>query len=459
MKKGLLSACAVLAVVTAAVLIRPAACGADTAQIRAIAGDAYVALYPLVMSYRLMYRQAIDEKSTSYAGGFGKWVHYGAATPDTADISLPSTDTPYSFAWIDVRTEPWVLTMPPVIEGRYYDSQWNDLWGYVLDDPGAIRDGFIGGSYLIVPPGWSGRVPKGIKRTIRGESAFVGTLTRTELLHKGDMPEVKMIQQCYSLKPLSAFLGEQPPKPAPAVAWPAWIEGSERNISFFGYANFLLAFVEPNPADKPLFNRIAAIGIGPGKPWNPDRMSPAMRRALQEGMDDAMKRMAAASERADFSKIFGSRSKLGTDYMSRSLGMLVHAFGKESDHAVYFILDRDDKGEPVDGSRHGYAITFPAGGSPPSRFFWSITIYGLPDRRLVPNPSARYSLGTHSLVLKKAYDGSFTILMQKDHPGKDREMNWLPAPPGRFIAVLRSYGPERDVAGRTWRLPTLMRVE
>lgn len=459
MKKGMFTACAVLAVAAAFALNRPVSGQTNTTEIRATASEAYIALYPLVMNYRLMYRQAIDETSKSYAGGFGKWIHYQTATPDTKDISMPSTDTPYSFAWVDLRTEPWVLTMPPVIEGRYYDSQWNDLWGYVLDDPGAIRDGFVGGNYLIVPPKWSGEVPKGIKRTIRGESVFLGTLTRTELLHKGDMPEVKMIQQCYSLKPLSAFLGEQPPKPAPAVEWPVWYEGSERDSSFFGYANFLLLFVEPDPADKPLFDRIAALGIGAGRPWKPENMSPAVRRAIQAGIDDARMRMAAAAGKAEFTKIFGSRKKIGTNYLERSLGVFLHAFGKDSDRAAYFILDRDDRGEPIDGSRHGYRVTFPAGGSPPSRFFWSVTVYGMPDRSLVPNPEERYSIGTHSLAVRKAYDGSFTILMQRDSPGKDREINWLPAPPGRFIAVLRSYGPEGDTARRTWRPPGLKRVE
>ena len=39
---------------------------------RAIAKEAYIFNYPLVMMYRTMYLQAIDTTSKSYSGGFGK---------------------------------------------------------------------------------------------------------------------------------------------------------------------------------------------------------------------------------------------------------------------------------------------------------------------------------------------------------------------------------------------------
>ena len=39
---------------------------------KAIAKEAYIFNYPLVLMYRTMYLQAIDTKSKSYSGGFGK---------------------------------------------------------------------------------------------------------------------------------------------------------------------------------------------------------------------------------------------------------------------------------------------------------------------------------------------------------------------------------------------------
>jgi hypothetical protein len=74
-----------------------------------------------VMTYRTMYLQAIDTKSKSYSGGFGKWLHLGTSSPKDTDIVSPNNDTPYSYAWVDLRSEPWVLTLPKieVLNGQY----------------------------------------------------------------------------------------------------------------------------------------------------------------------------------------------------------------------------------------------------------------------------------------------------------------------------------------------------
>ena len=109
---------------------------------------------------------------------------------------------------MDLRAEPWVLTIPKIEQKRFYTSQWDDYWGYVLDNPGSVIDGNDGHSYLLASPSWKGEMPKGIKRIIRGESDIIGTLTRTQLIGgETDLPRVKEIQQSYKLQPLSAFLG------------------------------------------------------------------------------------------------------------------------------------------------------------------------------------------------------------------------------------------------------------
>lgn len=134
-------------------------------EIRAIAKDAYIFSYPVVMNYRTMYMQAIEGDRE-----FGKWLHLGLASPADTDIVTPNNDTPYSYAWLDLRAEPWVLTMPKIEKDRFYTSQWDDFFGYVLDNAGSVVDGNDGGSYLLASPSWKGETPKGITRVIRGES-------------------------------------------------------------------------------------------------------------------------------------------------------------------------------------------------------------------------------------------------------------------------------------------------
>ena len=72
--------------------------------------------------------------------------------------------------------------MPKIEANRFYTSQWDDLWAYVLDNAGSVNDGNGGVNVLLASPSWKGTLPKGIDRVIRGESEFLGTLTRTQIV-------------------------------------------------------------------------------------------------------------------------------------------------------------------------------------------------------------------------------------------------------------------------------------
>ena len=178
----------------AALLLAPASATAQDATLtpakaRALARDAYVFTYPLVMNYRTMYMQAIQGD-----GRFGPWLHLGLSSPADTAIVTPNNDTPYSYAWVDLRAEPWVLTMPTIEPKRLSTSQWDDYRGYALDNPGSVLDGNDGHSYLLAAPSWQGTTPAGIKRVVRGESALPGTLTRTQAIGGAtDLPRVQAI--------------------------------------------------------------------------------------------------------------------------------------------------------------------------------------------------------------------------------------------------------------------------
>ena len=64
--------------------------------------------------------------------------------------------------------------------------------------------------------------------------------------------------------------------------------------------------------------------------------------------------------------------------------------------------------------------------------------------------------------MKKNKDGSLTLYIQKDSPGKDKEANWLPAPDGEIYLVMRLYWPKETPpsilpAGEgTWQPPALV---
>ena len=86
--------------------------------------------------------------------------------------------------------------------------------------------------------------------------------------------------------------------------------------------------------------------------------------------------------------------------------------------------------------------------------FWSLTMYELPQSLLVANPINRYLINSPmlpSLVPDK--DGGYTFYLQNESPGADKESNWLPAPKGPFVVVLRLYWPKPDALNGTWTAP------
>ncbi|HBG93776.1 MAG TPA: DUF1254 domain-containing protein [Chromatiaceae bacterium] len=422
---------------------------------RAMAKEAYIFHYPLVYYYRTMYRQAIDPQSDTYRG-FGKWLHLGVATPADQDIPSPNNDSPYSYAWIDLRAEPWVLTMPKIEKDRFYTSQWDDMWGFVIENSGSVFDGNDGINVMFASPTWKGAKPDGVERIVRGDSDFLGSLTRTQLKFPEDLPNVKRIQGEYKLQPLSAFLGKPAPTGAPEIQWMAWKEGVEETEEFWSYANFLLQFTTPNPEDAPVQARAAKIGIAAGQKWDPASLDPELRKAIAAGMQDAMDELQAATTTfKDASLFFRTRKDLDKDYFNRALGILVGAFGNWKSISVYFAVPKDDQGELFDGSKHSYTLTFSKDQIPPVKYFWSWTMYKLPQRYLVDNPIDRYSIGSATPGLKTAADGSITLYFSVKSPGKDKESNWLPAPEGPFWLVLRTYGPGEAIENGEYKLPPI----
>jgi hypothetical protein len=51
--------------------------------------------------------------------------------------------------------------------------------------------------------------------------------------------------------------------------------------------------------------------------------------------------------------------------------------------------------------------------------------------------------------------------MSKDSPGKDKEQNWLPAPSGEFVLMMRLYWPSEkppSILDGTWKPPHVKEV-
>ena len=428
---------------------------------RAIAKEAWLYAYAPIESYKTMYNPAVNKDFPGYVGGFNRFRHYARmSAPADTDIVTPNNDTPYSWAWLDPRAEPIVLSVPAVPAPRYYVNQWFDMYTHNFAYTGVRATGREAGNYLIAGPGWKGGVPKDIAKVFRAETDFVGTLTRTQLDGADDIAAIQAVQAQYKLTPLSQFAGTPAPKPAEAVDWPPPDDQKMAGIGFIPYLNALLPFMPTVASEKEMMARFAQIGIGPGKPFDASKLDPAVRAGIEEGVAEAEKELKDKALVSTSSKeLFGSRQELGKDYiMQRDLGAMLGIYGNTKTEAVYGAWQTGPDGKPLDGTKR-WVLRFPAGQLPPASLFWSITMYNLPQRLLVENPIKRYSIGDRTPDLKKGDDGSLEIYLQSDSPGPDKESNWLPTPQGPFFLVSRMYGPEQPLIDGTWKEPPLVEVK
>jgi hypothetical protein len=129
-----------------------------------LATDAYIYGYSLVtmeMTRRVMTNVAKPEGMRSPMGQLIKAREYPNAS--FRDVTAPNADTLYTTAWIDVGTEPWVLSIPDM-KDRYYLFPMLDGWTTVFQVPGKRTTGTGAQTYAITGPGWTGTVPTGVKQ-------------------------------------------------------------------------------------------------------------------------------------------------------------------------------------------------------------------------------------------------------------------------------------------------------
>lgn len=423
-------------------------------QIRAIAKEAYIYGFPMVDNYRIQYSYFVDTDNPEYKGSWNQ-VHSTARvyTPADTAIQTPNSDTPYSMLAADLRSEPLVLGVPPIEAGRYYSLQFVDGYTHNFAYVGSRATGNGGGTYLLAGPGWDGPTPGGVDDVIRCDTEFALVAYRTQLFGPDDLDQVKTIQAGYTAQPLSAYLGQPAPPPAPAIDFPAALTPDEQKTSpeFFDLLSFVLTFAPPLPTEQDLRARFDRIGV-----------NSQTRAALEAGIADAWAEFGALKQQVDSGQVhvgqlFGTKDDMAGNYLYRMAGAALGIYGNSAQEAMYPVLATDADGQPLNGSAN-YTLTFPAGKLPPVNAFWSVTMYRLPESLLVDNPIDRYLINSPMLPdLIKDPDGGVTIYVQNTFPGADKETNWLPAPAGPFVAALRLYWPKAEALDGVWQPPEMVK--
>ena len=428
-----------------------------------IGTEAYVYGYPLVtMEYtrRVMTNAAKQEGTHAPMGQLVRMREYPNAK--FRDVTAPNADTLYSTAWLDLAKEPYVLSLPDMGD-RYFLMPMLDGWTNVFEVPGTRTTGNKAQTYAITGPGWKGELPEGVKE-LKSPTDMVWILGRTYCTGTPeDYKACHAVMDKYSLVPLSAY-GKPYTPPAgkvdPSIDMKTAVREQVNKLDAAAYFNMLASLMKDNPPateDAPIVEKMAKIGIVPGKGFDASKLDPAGAKAIAKAPKAAQEKIMAHFKDAGTLEngwTFTTKAGVyGNDYIQRAFVTAIGLGANRPQDAVYPTSTEDAEGKKYSGANR-YVIHFDKGKTPPVNAFWSITMYDA-GYFFVDNPLNKYTVSPRN-DLKYNADGSLDLYVQNESPGKDKEANWLPAPKGEFILMMRLYYPrEKDpsILDGTWKVP------
>jgi hypothetical protein len=386
-------------------------------------------------------------------------------TADMRQVVRPNFDTLYSISTLDLTKEPMVVSVPDT-GGRYYLLPMLDMWSDVFASPGWRTTGTQAANFLITPKGWSGAIPAGLTQ-IEAPTPYVWIIGRTKTDGPSDYDAVHKIQAGYKITPLSD-LGK-PPKPVevkldPSIDMktpPKTQVDTMPGGKYFTYAAELLKLHPPHLTDQPIVAQMKRIGIEPGKSFDISKVDPVTKKALEDAPAAAQKLMewkipTIARVANHWSMNTDTMGVYGNYYLKRAMVAKLGLGANLPEDAIYPLNLADESGAPLDGANK-YMIHFDKGATPPVNAFWSLTLY---DREgfQVANSLNRFAVSSW-MPFNYNPDGSLDLYFQNESPGKEKEVNWLPAPKGPFNLTMRLYGPKSEALTGKWNPPSIIKMQ
>ncbi|MFH1342180.1 MAG: DUF1254 domain-containing protein [Pseudomonadota bacterium] len=375
-----------------------------------------------------------------------------------------NTSTMYSIGHLDLKAYgPTVVEVPPGMLGML-----DDAWmRYVGDFGVAGADKGKGGKYLVLPPGYTGEVPKGY--FVLKSPTFINWFFMRGSIADGMAPALKNVKDHLKVYPLR--LASNPPATEFVdITGKSYNTVAPSDYSYFEALNTIIQREPIAALGSEARGTLASIGIVKGKPFNPNAR---MKRLLTEAaaIGDATARSTLYSPRqkgyfiypdSDSSWVMGfankdvffevdgarnlnARTSFYFGYTGVTPAMAVTHPGAGSDYAIAF---RDANKKAFDGSKT-YRLHLPP--NVPVNNFWAVTIYDTQTRSMLQTSQSYPSVGSQSKGFKQNADGSYEVYFAPEAPA-GKEGNWMKTIPGKsWFAILRMYGPLEPWINKTWR--------
>ncbi len=384
-----------------------------------------------------------------------------------------NTETVYASNFLDLKKDgPTVIEIPPHVLGIL-----DDMWmRYVGDLGNAGPDKGKGGKFLVLPPGYKGKVPEGY-HVFRSRTYGVWFILRGFLVKGDPKPAATSIKKHTRIYPLAR--AENPPAME-------FINFSGRahntihanNFHFYEEINDLIQQEHDDAIDADSRGRLALLGIIKGQDFKLDEkerkllneaaiVGATIARSISFASRDDMVYFYPDDDRTWFSAFaIGNHEFLvdnwlnhdaRTQFMYNATGITpAMAIAMPGIGSQYAAAVRDADGKYLNGTE-SYKLRLPA--NVPAKDFWSILVYDTQTRSMLQTDQQFPSLSSQRGGIKQNADGSFDIYFGPEAP-KGKENNWIQTVQGKgFMLILRLYGPLEPWFDKTWRPGKIERMK
>src|SRR5271166_1381420 len=282
---------------------------------------------------------------------------------DAAHLSggAPNNDTLYSRAWVYLKDEPVILTVPEIAD-RYYTMEITDFMGDNFAYVGTRATGTKAGNYAIIGPDWKGALPEGVQPLPPSATPWATILGRTYVKDASDLDAAHKIQDQYKLAPLSQWGKSEIVPPKDAIIWEGFDPKTDP-LADWKTINRAMIEVPPPARDADMLQQFARIGIGPG--LDVDTQDASTKRGLARAAVDGKKIIADAFTDGYLQKVVNGwnypppatgRPSPSRDWIFRAVQMLAGFIANDPVEGTYLNVSVDGDGKPLTGKNRRHPL-------------------------------------------------------------------------------------------------------
>jgi hypothetical protein len=415
-------------------------------------------------SYQYVAMYNVNNKFAQKQGGWNTVV------PDTRlkdhtmrEIARPNNDTLYISCMLDLRKDPVILETP-VFDSKYVSLMVTGYDHYVNVPMSVTKGDFRKPEkvlfYTARTDGYDGSPVKGVDRAFEMTGDFVSAVFRV-MPHANEKARLeRIIGQMQSIKAMT--LSEFQGKPAKAMGDVRIPDVGQTDLDVYEN-NFLevMQFVvnhttfDPNDElDKAFLAALKPLGVEPGKTFDKNsavRIDGKRFRSIAEKVRESefARAMDPAVTAEHGQSMFQPKGQISQDILL--MQSVIGPIGLPATEALYPPVTTID-GQPMN-AQNDYVIRMGKDAMPPTKGFWSLTLYDSANGFFIPNDRKKYSVGENA-GMKLDKDGGIGIYIAAEQPEGVPAENWLPISrkDEEMDVILRIYVPDLEKM-KTWTPP------